>query len=97
MSRDRQDEVSRRAALRQGTTLRTLVGERRKHEAEQGQRSERGGVDLEPGCAYGVVTRQMVTDLFEELRAIRARMDSLFTVIMGAIALDLLLRLAGLK
>ena len=75
-----------RWALRRGTALRELVS---------GAREDERFVDLEPGCAYGVVTRQKVDDLFGELRAIRARMDSLFTLMVGAIALDLLLRLAG--
>lgn len=83
-----------REALRQGVTLRALVGreqERKRGPAGLGERA----VDLEPGCAYGVVTRQKVDDLIGELRVIRGRIDSLFTLMVGAIALDLLLRLAG--
>lgn len=80
-----------RGALRRGTALRELVGREWAREVREDERA----VDLEPGCAYGVVTRQKVDDLFGELHAIRARIDSLFTLMVGAIALDLLLRLAG--
>ena len=83
---ERSETTDARFELRSGMALRRIVG-----------RSEpRGGVDLEPGCAYGVVTRTMVEDLYQELRAIRTRVDSLFGVVIGAVALDLLLRLAGI-
>ena len=43
-------EEARQAALRSGATLREIV-------ARTGRRA---GVDLEPGCAYGAVTRAHV-------------------------------------
>jgi hypothetical protein len=84
------EEMERRSELRRGMVLRELIAQERDGTSQR-------SVDLEPGCAYGVVTRQMVNDLFEELRAIRSRMDSLFSIVVGAITLDLLLRLAGWK
>lgn len=75
-----------REDLRSGTALKGIVA-----------RAGRQGVDLEPGCAYGAVTRQMVDDLAIELREIKARLNQLFYLIAGAIALDVLLRLAGLR
>ncbi len=84
------EEMERRSELRRGMVLRELIAQERDGSGER-------LVDLEPGCTYGVVTRQMVNDLHEELRAIRSRMDSLFSIVVGAIALDLLLRLAGWK
>jgi hypothetical protein len=60
------------------------------------QRDGRSRVDLEPGCAYGVVTRQMVEDLMHELREIRGRINQLFSLTVGAIILDVLFRISGL-
>ncbi|HET7035344.1 MAG TPA: hypothetical protein VFI42_06650 [Thermomicrobiaceae bacterium] len=94
MNEQGQEQEQEREALRQGVRLRALVG--RGWERERGgQAAGERAVDLEPGCAYGVVTRQKVDDLISELRVIRGRLDSLFTLMVGAIALDLLLRLAG--
>jgi hypothetical protein len=78
-----QDE--RRAAYRDGTALREALG-----------RARQRGVDLEPGTAYEVVTRQMVEGLARDLAQIRARLDQLTSLIIGAIALEVLLRLTGL-
>ncbi len=77
-----------RERLRSGQALVALAAGRRRER-------ERPPVDLEPGCAYGVVTRQMVEDLVGELREIKGRLNHLFSVIVGAIALDILLRLAS--
>lgn len=76
---------NRAAALRSGAALREIVS----------RAGKRPPVDLEPGCAFGAVTRQMVDDLGEELREIRARLNHLFTLIIGAIAVDIILRLIG--
>ena len=76
-----------RQALRDGTTLRQLVN---RTKAPQ-------DLHLEPASAFEAVTRQMVEDLRAEILSLRARLDSLFSVVIGAIVLDLLLRLAGLR
>lgn len=75
----------RRAAYRDGTALRAALA-----------RSRRRGVDLEPGSAYEVVTRQMVEEVARELAEIRARLNQLTSLIVGAITLEVLLRLTGL-
>jgi hypothetical protein len=75
-----------RSKLRSGATLKKLLA----------QRDGRNRVDLEPGCAYGVVTRQMVDDLTHELREIRGRINQLFSLTAGAIILDVLFRVTGL-
>jgi hypothetical protein len=75
-----------REALRDGTRLRQLV-----------KRQAPPEVQLEPASAFEAITRQMVDDLRGEILALRARLDSLFSVVIGAIVLDLLLRLAGLR
>lgn len=58
-------------------------------------RHGREAVDLAPGCAYGAVTRRAVESLEAELHEIRARLNYLFALMFGAVAVDVLLRLAG--
>jgi hypothetical protein len=53
-------------------------------------------VDQEPST-FEAVTRQMVETLAEELREIRHRVDGLLWMGAGAILLDTVLRLAGVK
>lgn len=56
----------------------------------------RPGLDLRPGCVYGVVTRERVDELAAELAEIKSRLNQLFTLIVGGIVVDVLLRIAGL-
>lgn len=72
--------------LRDGTALRRML-----------QRKPLPDVQLEPASTYEAITRQMVVDLRSEIKSLRQRLDSLFSVVIGAIVLDLLLRLAGLN
>ncbi|MGA7670104.1 MAG: hypothetical protein WBW04_06760 [Nitrolancea sp.] len=76
-----------RATLRDGTVLRQIIGEHR----------EAKTVDVQPSSVYEAITRQMVVDLAGDIHSVRTRIDSLFSVVVGAILLDLLLRLAGLS
>ena len=71
--------------FRDGTVLRQIIGDHR------GPKS----VDVQPTSVYEAITRQMVVDLAGEIHSVRTRIDSLFSVVVGAILLDLLLRLAG--
>lgn len=80
-------EEVRRAERRSGATLKQILS----------RPLPREPVDLEPGCAYGVVTRQRVDDLATELREIKGRLNQLFTLVIGSIVLDLLLRIAGIS
>lgn len=52
-------------------------------------------LDLQPGCVYGVVTRERVDELTIELREIKARLNQLFSLVVGAIFVDVLLRIGG--
>ncbi len=72
--------------VRQGVVLRQLLDARQRDRVDQ----------LQPKGAYEVVTRQMVDDLRIELRTLRTRIDSLFSVVVGAIVIDVIFRLAGL-
>jgi hypothetical protein len=55
-----------------------------------------GGIDTGPSSTYEVVTRQMVTDLAEDLREIKGRLNALLFTLLGGILLDLLGRVLGL-
>ncbi|ACM05673.1 MULTISPECIES: hypothetical protein [Thermomicrobium] len=48
-----------------------------------------------PRTAYELLTRQMVEQLGRDLADLRRRVDQLFTTVVGAILLELLLRLWG--
>ncbi len=75
----------RRVAYRDGTALREALA-----------RARQRGVDLEPSSAYEVVTRQIVEGLARDVAEIRARLNQLTSLIVGAITLEVLLRLTGL-
>lgn len=79
--------VERRAGYRDGSALRAALAR---------LRARPRGVDLAPGTAYEVVTRQMVEEVRGELGEIRARLNQLTSLIVGAITLEVLLRLTGL-
>lgn len=71
--------------LRDGTVLRHIVA----------QRGASKTADMAPANAFEAVTRQIVVDVQQEIHSLRTRIDSIFSVVVGAIILDLLLRLAG--
>ena len=52
-------------------------------------------IDLRPGTAYEIVTRQMVESLADDLREIKARINGLIFMMVGAIVLDILGRALG--
>lgn len=79
------DFDEQRLHLRSGERLGQMLG---------GDRPK-GSVDLSPASAYEAVTRRIVEDLVLEIRSLRARVDSLLTLLCGAIVLEILLRLAG--
>ena len=55
-----------------------------------------GGIDTGPSSTYEAVTRQMVTDLAEDLREIKSRLNALFFALIGGILLDILSRVTAL-
>ena len=55
-----------------------------------------GGIDTGPSSTYEVVTRQMVTDLAENLREIKSRLNTLIFALFGGILLDVLSRVMHL-
>jgi hypothetical protein len=57
--------------------------------------SGRERISLEPASAYEVVTRQMVLDMGEDLREIKARLNGLLFMVAGAVVLEILMRVMG--
>jgi hypothetical protein len=55
----------------------------------------RGALRETPQSAYELLTRQMVEQLGRDLAEVRRRVDQLFTTVVGAVLLELLLRLWG--
>lgn len=55
-----------------------------------------GGIDTGPTSTYEVITRHMVSDLAEDLREIKSRLNTLIFAILGAILLDVLSRVMHL-
>ena len=54
--------------------------------------SGREGISLEPATAYEALTRQMVLDMAEDLREIKARLNGLLFMVAGAVLLDVVMR-----
>jgi len=50
--------------------------------------------EVQPCCAYELVTRQMLEDMRAELAELKARVNGLLFMLAGAILLDVILRLA---
>ncbi len=54
-----------------------------------------GGIDLGPASVYEVITRQMVESLRDELREIKSRLNTLLFMMIGAIMVELAMRIIG--
>jgi hypothetical protein len=53
-------------------------------------------VQVGPSTAYEAVTRSMVEGLADDVKEIRDRINGLFWLIAGTVAIDLVLRIAGI-
>ena len=74
--------------MRSGEELRARVRRLRGESRRDG-----AGLDLDPRSAYEVLTRQMVSDMADELRELRLRVNGLIFVTIGAVVTDAILRL----
>lgn len=54
-----------------------------------------GGLDLGPASVYEAITRQMVDSLRDELREIKSRLNTLLFMMIGAILVELAMRIIG--
>jgi hypothetical protein len=81
-------DSSSRDQMRNGTRLREVV---------RNERHRTTGVSGEPApqSTYEAVTREMVRSLGGEVRDIKHRINQLITLIIGAILLEVLMRLMG--
>ena len=52
-------------------------------------------ITLDPASAYEAITRQMVDGLREDVAEIKGRLNGLLWLMAGAIAIDIVMRLAG--
>ena len=52
-------------------------------------------VDLAPKSAHEAITRQMVTDLAADVAEIKSRVNAVLWLLAGAVAIDVVMRLAG--
>jgi hypothetical protein len=52
-------------------------------------------VDLTPKSAHEAITRQMVTDLAADVAEVKTRINAVIWLLVGAVAVDVVMRLAG--
>ena len=52
-------------------------------------------VDLTPKSAHEAITRQMVTDLAADVAEVKTRVNAVLWLLAGAVAVDVVMRLAG--
>jgi hypothetical protein len=81
-------EVPSRDRMRDGSRLREVISPRQ---------SPSGSTNSEPlpRSAFEAVTREMVRSLRDEVRDVKHRINQLITLIIGAILLEVLMRLIG--
>lgn len=84
-----EDELARRRRLRSGQELR----DRLRASRERGEERAATPLDLDPRSTYEVLTRQMVSDMADELREIRLRVNGLLFITVTAVITDVVLRL----
>ena len=56
---------------------------------------EREPLDLAPKSAHEAITRQMVTDLVADVAEVKNRVNAVLWLVAGAVAVDVVMRLAG--
>jgi hypothetical protein len=88
------DSRARTARLRRAIAdLRAAGTEDRHGHASGAGHSE--SIDLTPKSAHEAITRQMVTDLAADVAEIKSRVNAVLWVVSSAVAVDVVMRLAG--
>ena len=59
------------------------------------ERAQVEPVDLMPKSAHEAITRQMVTDLAADVAEVKTRVNAVLWLLAGAVAIDVVMRLAG--
>jgi hypothetical protein len=86
------DSNQRTARLRQVIANLRGAGAEGRHGPERGQAES---VDLTPKSAHEAITRQMVTDLAADVAEIKSRVNAVLWLVASAVAVDVVMRLAG--
>src|SRR5215207_9370310 len=86
------DSNVRTARLRRAIGDLRAAGEGGRQAREQGKAEP---VDLTPKSAHEAITRQMVTDLAADVAEVKTRVNAVLWLLAGAVAVDVVMRLAG--
>jgi hypothetical protein len=86
------DSEARTARLRQAIANLRGAGAEGRHRQQPGQAES---VDLTPKSAHEAITRQMVTDLAADVAEIKSRVNAVLWLVASAVAVDVVMRLAG--
>jgi hypothetical protein len=88
------DSRARTARLRRAIAdLRAAGAEDRHGHGHGSGHSE--SIDLTPKSAHEAITRQMVTDLAADVAEIKSRVNAVLWLVASAVAVDVVMRLAG--
>ena len=55
--------------------------------------SQPSGIDVSPGCAFGAVVGERLRAMEQNLGELKTRLNGLIFVVMGAVVVDIILRL----
>ena len=86
------DSRDRTARLRRAIADLRAAGTEGRHGQERGHAES---VDLTPKSAHEAITRQMVTDLAADVAEVKTRVNAVLWLLAGAVAIDVVMRLAG--
>jgi hypothetical protein len=73
--------------------MRVLGGGMPPHGEREGFETREGPVDDRPHSVYEIVTRQMLTELKEDVSEVKGRVNTLLWLVAGAVVLELVVRL----
>ena len=86
------DSTDRTARLRRAIANLRGAGTEGRHVHQPGRAES---VDLTPKSAHEAITRQMVTDLAADVAEIKSRVNAVLWLVASAVAVDVVMRLAG--
>ncbi len=61
----------------------------------KGAQAPRPKVDMAPGCAYGALVGERLQALDKEIAEVKTRLNGLIFVVIGAVVVQIVLRLFG--
>jgi hypothetical protein len=84
------DSRARTARLRRAIADLRAAGSEDRHGSGHSE-----SIDLTPKSAHEAITRQMVTDLAADVAEIKSRVNAVLWLVASAVAVDVVMRLAG--